>query len=210
MPKPTYDTLEATKKRKLLEAAMKEFGTHGYEVASINRILEDAGFSKGSFYYYFDDKLDLAVTVFLVAAEPELNAKPFPQPESQGDFWSTLRAVTMRRLQVLESKRLEYDCLIRLGNAVLTQPDLAARVMPHFAPMTQKTLDFFQRGVELGALRGDLPIGMQMSLIQSAKTAAYKAQFPGDRVPTDQEMEDFTDLILDLARRICAPPKKEG
>lgn len=208
MPKPTYDTLEATKKRKLLEAAMKEFGTHGYEVASINRILEDAGFSKGSFYYYFDDKLDLAVTVFLVAAEPELNAKPFPQPESQADFWSTLRAVTMRRLQVLESKRLEYDCLIRLGNAVITQPELAARVMPHFGPMQQKTLDFFQRGVELGALRRDMPITTQMALVQAAKTAAYKAQFPGDLVPTDAEMEAFADLVLDLGRRICSPEGK--
>jgi hypothetical protein len=46
-----------------------------------------------------------------------------------------------------------------------------------------------------------------MSMIEAVKGAAYKSLFPGDRVPTDAEMESFTDLVLDLARRICAPEK---
>ena len=37
---------------RLLAAAIQEFGTHGYELASINRILDAAGLSKSSFYYY--------------------------------------------------------------------------------------------------------------------------------------------------------------
>jgi AcrR family transcriptional regulator len=48
-----------------LEAAAKEFVAHGFEAASLNRILDDAGISKGAAYYYFDDKTDLYATTTL-------------------------------------------------------------------------------------------------------------------------------------------------
>lgn len=208
MPKPPWETLEPKKKQKLLLAAMKEFGAHGYELASINRILEAAEFSKSSFYYVFEDKLDLAVTLFIVCAEPETRVLEFAVPHGVEEFWSELRRTSIDRLQKLESRRLEYQCLIRLANATLTVPDFAAKVMPIFMPGRLKMIAFFERGVALGALRKDLPLGTQMALIEAAKTAAYKTRFPGDAVPTDAEMESFTDLVLDLARRICAPPKE--
>lgn len=207
MPRPRYEDIDPQKKERLLQAAMKEFGTHGYELASINRILEAAGFSKGSFYYYFEDKLDLAVTTVLVAAGPELNPPPLELPTTATDFWAELRRSSLRRLQVLESKPVEYTCLIRLSNAALTVPELMERVLPAFAKGRAQIGLFLQRGVELGALRRDLPVGTMMSLVEAAKGAAYKLMFPGDRVPTDPEMESFTDLVIDLAQRICAPPK---
>jgi AcrR family transcriptional regulator len=208
MPRPRYEDIDPKKKERLLDAAMKEFGTHGYELASINRILEAASFSKGSFYYYFEDKLDLAVTVFLVVAGPELNPPPLELPTTTTDFWAELRRSSLRRLQVLESKPVEYACLIRLSNASLTDPALMARVLPSFAVGRAQIGRFLDRGVELGALRRDLPVGTMMSLVEAAKAAAYKQLFPGDRVPTDPEMESFTDLVIDLAQRICAPPLK--
>ncbi|MDP1823411.1 MAG: TetR/AcrR family transcriptional regulator [Archangium sp.] len=205
MPRPNYENIAQDKKTRLLEAAMKEFAAHGYQLASINRILESAGFSKSSFYHYFDDKLDLAATVFIVCAEPETKLLELALPETADAFWAELRRSSIERLEKLETKRLEYDCLIRLGNAMLSEPDLAARVMPMFIPGRQKMMAFFQRGVELGALRTDLPLTTQMALIEAAKTAAYKSTFPGDTVPTDPDMESFSDLVIDLARRICSP-----
>lgn len=207
MPRPRYDNIDPLKKTKLLEAAMKEFAAHGYELASINRILDAAELSKGSFYYYFDDKLDLATTVFLVCGEPETRPLELKTPDSVDGFWAELRRTSHARLQALESRRLEYECLIRLANASLTTPELAARVMPTFAPARVKMVEFFQRGVTLGALRSDVPLGTLMALIEAAKAAAYKAQYPGDTIPSDAEMESFSDFVIDLARRICAPPK---
>ena len=43
-------------KQKLLDAALAEFNEYGYEQASINRILAQAGMSKGQFYYHFKNK----------------------------------------------------------------------------------------------------------------------------------------------------------
>ncbi|MBB6479646.1 TetR/AcrR family transcriptional regulator [Spirochaeta isovalerica] len=43
----------------LFEAALEEFSTYSYEEASINRIIEKAAISKGSFYYRFENKYGL-------------------------------------------------------------------------------------------------------------------------------------------------------
>jgi AcrR family transcriptional regulator len=55
MPRPRFAKLPAVRQHALLEAAAQEFGARGYDDASINRILERAGVSKGAAYYYFDD-----------------------------------------------------------------------------------------------------------------------------------------------------------
>ncbi len=47
------------RKQELLDAALAEFSQKSYEEASINRIIADAGISKGTFYYHFKDKADL-------------------------------------------------------------------------------------------------------------------------------------------------------
>ena len=62
MPRPRFEKLPVEKQEQILEAAAKEFTAHGYDGASLNRILEEAGISKGAAYYYFDDKADLYAT----------------------------------------------------------------------------------------------------------------------------------------------------
>jgi AcrR family transcriptional regulator len=46
-------------RRKLLEAAEHVFAEHGYTEASVSRITDRAGVGQGTFYLYFDSKLEL-------------------------------------------------------------------------------------------------------------------------------------------------------
>lgn len=59
MVKPTFINLPAEKKKRLIDAAKKEFSSVAYNDASINKIIKDAEISRGSFYTYFDTKADL-------------------------------------------------------------------------------------------------------------------------------------------------------
>lgn len=58
MPKATFYRLELTKKRQLFRALKKEFEYKSFADASINEIIKTAGIARGSFYQYFEDKLD--------------------------------------------------------------------------------------------------------------------------------------------------------
>lgn len=47
------------RKQELIDAALDEFVEHDFESASLNRIIKNAGISKGTFYYHFRNKEDL-------------------------------------------------------------------------------------------------------------------------------------------------------
>ncbi|MBF7096698.1 TetR/AcrR family transcriptional regulator [Alkalibacter mobilis] len=59
MPKETFYNLPEAKRNKIYESALDEFAKNPYRQASINRIIENAGIPKGSFYQYFTNKKDL-------------------------------------------------------------------------------------------------------------------------------------------------------
>lgn len=57
---------ERTKKSRalILDAAAKEFATHGYNHASVNRICERGHISKGRMFHHFKDKDDIFVGTY--------------------------------------------------------------------------------------------------------------------------------------------------
>ena len=59
MPSQTFLNLDKAKQNKLLNSSMDEFNNYLYPDVSINRIIMNAGISRGSFYMYFADKDDL-------------------------------------------------------------------------------------------------------------------------------------------------------
>ncbi len=59
MPSRTFLNLKEEKKRKLLDAAKREFSRVLLKDASINKIIKDADISRGSFYMYFESKEEL-------------------------------------------------------------------------------------------------------------------------------------------------------
>lgn len=51
--------IEQEKKKRILTASYKEFSEQGYERASTNKIVKEAGIGKGMLFYYFKSKKDL-------------------------------------------------------------------------------------------------------------------------------------------------------
>lgn len=59
MPTERFLNLPQEKRQTVLDAAKKELCAFSYDDLSINRIVKEAGISRGSFYEYFADKDDL-------------------------------------------------------------------------------------------------------------------------------------------------------
>ena len=64
MIKSTFYNLSDAKRERVIRAIMQEFAVNESEKVSINRIIKNADISRGSFYQYFDDKVDLVEVVF--------------------------------------------------------------------------------------------------------------------------------------------------
>lgn len=61
MPTQTFFNLTDEKRTKIIDAAKKEFQQNSFYDASINKIIKEAGISRGSFYMYFENKEDLFI-----------------------------------------------------------------------------------------------------------------------------------------------------
>jgi len=67
MKKKSFDRREH-----LLAAALDEFIAYSYEEASLNRIIKNAGISKGTFYYHFQVKQALYLSLLQSAADAKI------------------------------------------------------------------------------------------------------------------------------------------
>lgn len=56
MPTESFYKLDKAKRQKIVDAMKKEFSRVPFYEASVNKIVEDAGISKGSFWVYFKSK----------------------------------------------------------------------------------------------------------------------------------------------------------
>jgi AcrR family transcriptional regulator len=57
--KKTFENLPIEKKQRILQACIHEFGEHGYDGSSTDRIIKKAGISKGGLYEYVSSKEEL-------------------------------------------------------------------------------------------------------------------------------------------------------
>jgi len=64
MPTEVFLRLPAEKQAKIREAIRQEFARVPMEEVSINRIVQQAGISRGSIYQYYEDKRDMLDDVF--------------------------------------------------------------------------------------------------------------------------------------------------
>jgi AcrR family transcriptional regulator len=60
MPKVSQEHLDA-RRAEILEGARRAFARYGYEGATVARLEEEIGLSRGAIFHYFDSKLDLFV-----------------------------------------------------------------------------------------------------------------------------------------------------
>ena len=67
---------EVTRDR-ILQAAFSEFYRNGFQGGSLNRIVEEAGTTKGALFHHFKDKNDLGYAVVEEVVRPRINASWF-------------------------------------------------------------------------------------------------------------------------------------
>lgn len=206
MPRARFQKVDGQKREALLDAAAKELATHGYENASINRILEAAGFSKGSFYYYFEDKADLAATVIegSVAASVALMSS-LERPTERDAWWAELERMNVERLKLIRADPIRGEAMLRVGSVMLNVPALMQRLAPTLTHSRAEIMRFFQHAVEIGAVRSDIPLPVLMETMEAAKIALARVRLTPDVRHTDEELIAFGTEAIGLFRRIAEP-----
>jgi len=186
MANPRFDRLDPERRDAILSAAADEFAQHGYSAASVNRIIERAGSSKGSVYYYFENKADLLATVVEEAYDWVLAEAEWPRMDALAadTFWSRLFDVTRTSTRVLKQDTWQMRVLrsfFRLREEPAAR-EATAGLMDRGRGIIS---EFLCRGQDLGVVRTDLPTELLVEMYLAADTA-------GDRWMM-KHWEEFTE-----------------
>ena len=207
MPHARFYKLATEKREKLLDVAAQEFARYGFEGASINRILEQAQMSKGAAYYYFEDKVDLFITVVqyatqrlrlidqeidvaLLTAESfwpmfaELHRQPLLRSFEQPWLFAALRA----------AGRLSPETLKRQPLA-----ELASKLM-------EWVMMIIKRGQELGVIRADMEDDLIFGWLQALDEASDRWLLAHWESLDRSAIQRISDLTVEAMRLATRPP----
>ncbi|MFH1763968.1 MAG: TetR/AcrR family transcriptional regulator [Gemmatimonadota bacterium] len=205
MARNRFDNLEPGKQEAILRAAGEEFAEKGFEAASINRIIKKSGMSKGSVYYYFEDKADLFTTTLERSFQRLVDEIGWLSLEVLGpdEFWDALLELTHRSVDWARRN----DWWVRLGKAYHRQrqePGAGASMGRLFEVGKGWWKAIIDRGQVLGVIRTDLPQDLLVEIIMGADEG-------GDRWMTEhwdefseEELKRIVDARVDLLRDMLA------
>src|SRR6476619_35994 len=112
MPTSTFFALPADRRERLVREAILEFSARSYAEASLSQIAQRSRIPKGSFYQYFEDKLDLYR--WLVTEEAPRHKREFIGARiATSDFWGDFEHMIERGMAFL----VEHPRLARLTAA---------------------------------------------------------------------------------------------
>ncbi|MFC7528815.1 TetR/AcrR family transcriptional regulator [Actinoplanes sp. GCM10030250] len=161
MPRVSQDQLDA-RRHEILTAARACFARFGYEGATVRRLEEATGMSRGAIFHHFRDKESL----FLAVAEDD----------------AALMAETVTRNGLVQVMR---DLLERAGNSegdtagwlgtqlevshrLRTDPAFAKRWAQRSAAIADATRERLQRQRDAGVLRQDVPVEVLTQFLELA------------------------------------------
>ena len=201
MARSRFENLARDKQEVLLEAAALEFAARGYRGASINRIIDRSGMSKGSVYYYFDDKADLFSTTFQRSIERIAEEAGWPVLDvvAAEEYWDTLLALTRRSVEYAARNDWWIQLARSYHRLALEDPEdeSVVRLLEWAEGWWRRIV---VRGQELDLVRDDLPTDLLVAISMGADQAGDRWMMERWEDFTPDALEGLVEARVDLVR----------
>ena len=205
MPRPRFYKLSAQKRERILEAAAKEFTAHGYDGASLNRILDGAGISKGAAYYYFDDKADLYMTTVLHYSQELMGELSFdPTQLTATNFWEEIAELYRQQFTAYAERPWVFGVAKAGGSPPVALQDQGP--LSQLLEQAQLLLvGLLRHGRELGVIRNDLPEKLLLALVVAVDDAHDQWLYAHWAELSTADLEQAAVRSSDNLRRLLTP-----
>jgi TetR/AcrR family transcriptional regulator len=195
--------LPEEKRRKILDAAIAEFAENGYDKASTNAIVKEAGIAKGLLFHYFGSKRNL----YLLALQHAVDFYVDYFMKSLGKLPSDLLDRLMMWGELKLRMFAEHPVMYRMGVSAIQDvpPDLRAEATGIYSRTTERLMPLFLEGVDWSFLREGMDPMKALQFVMlaingiSEKFLAVARTRP-DRGLADlpaalKEMEEFKEML---------------
>ncbi|WP_025619087.1 TetR/AcrR family transcriptional regulator [Salinispora cortesiana] len=159
MPRVSQDQLDA-RRQEILTAARVCFARHGYEGATVRRLEEATGLSRGAIFHHFRDKDSL----FLAVAEDD--AAAMVETVARNGLVQVMRDLLARAASPDTTGWLGSQ--LEVSRRLRTDPAFAQRWTERSAAIAEATRDRLLRQREAGVLRDDVPVDVLAQFLKLA------------------------------------------
>ncbi|MGC4932356.1 TetR/AcrR family transcriptional regulator [Gordonia sp. DT30] len=185
MPKVSDDRL-AARRREILDGARHCFAEYGYDGATVKRIEESTGLSRGAIFHHFRDKEAL----FLALAQEDA--------ERMADVAAEQGLVQVMRDVLARPQDFNWlGTRLEIARKLRTDKSFRDAWMSHSADVEKATLARLERGRASGRLRDDVAPEVLVKYLDLVLDGLITRLATGQ--PTD-DLHDVLDLVEESVR----------
>jgi AcrR family transcriptional regulator len=191
MPRVSQDHLDA-RRHQILDGARVCFARYGYEGATVRRLEEATGLSRGAIFHHFRDKESL----FLALAEDDAHR--------MADVVAREGLVQVMRDLLSTPDGADWlGSRLELSRRLRTDPEFRARWAERSEQLTIATRQRLERQREAGNLRDDIDVAVLTSYLELVLEGLVSHLAMG--LPAD-DLEPVLDLVESSVRRAGPRP----
>jgi AcrR family transcriptional regulator len=193
VPKVTQEHLDA-RRAEILDGARRAFAEHGYEGATVVKLEEATGLSRGAIFHYFENKTDLFVELAM-----EMNTR-FVDLLRESGLHEAFRALAAESPEWLA-------VLIETESRMRHDEEFVRRLEARAADLTPRARDWFEQQQAEGKLRDDVSwveIGRFTTALLNGLALRVAG---GDPFDVEAMLRLLDDAIAPRRRRASAKPR---
>jgi len=195
-PAPKRRRREETRQR-LLDAALSIFARHGYERATVDEIVGEAGFSKGAFYVHFESKEDL----FWSKLEHRIanNQATFREAvDPSRPVAENLAAIIRAAFNRNQREPLWGALFMEFAAHASRNPRVRDNLAEVYHSWRRLTIETLRLGQKIGVVRQDIDVELFASvLISVVEGTIIQARIAPDTVNPEETIEPLSHLLAD-------------
>jgi AcrR family transcriptional regulator len=183
MPRVSTDQL-AARRQQILDGARSCFARYGYEGATVRRLEQTTGLSRGAIFHHYRDKDAL----FLALAEQD--AVRMADVVAEHGLVQVMRDLLADQARAEESSWL--GTRLEVSRRLRTEPEFRERWAIHSAALTRATRERLDRQHRAGTLRDDVPVtvlAQYLELVLEGLVSHLATGLPAD------DLEPVLDLV---------------
>lgn len=191
-----FEKLDAKKQKNILKAAYTEFASEGYEHASTNTIVKNAGIGKGTLFYYFHSKLELFQYLIDQAVEITFDKYLNQIDYTETDIFKRLIQIGNLKQTVLQQFEEPVTFLVHVLLHLNEYTFLPERLQETRLEIETYTNDILKRNIDYSKFKEEIPADKAVQLINWS-IEGYSAELEKDVKLkkaghfTQQEIEDY-------------------
>lgn len=194
--KRPFKGLSDEKQKLILEVCIDEFSTHGYMNASTNRIVKNAGISKGSLFNYFGTKKELFLYIVDHSIEQFSRLSVSETPVQSDDLFERLKERGLRKLKTaIKYPRLYsilYNAFIELDESMKNE------VMSRMGNASEDASETLKEGLDLSKFKPGVDVDVVIDIVQMFLEGYFhRMQKTLGSMNAENSLEEFDHMFRD-------------